>query len=285
VEAAVSGAADVAVLGAAGQTGRRVVRALARRGANVRAVVREARPAAEQPEAADVEAADLGDAAALTGALAGAGAVYHVPPAFSAQEVAFGANVIAAARAAGVRRVVYHSVLHAFTPSMPHHRRKAEVELALRESPLTWTVVQPAMYAQTPLQFLDPARTQLTAPFDPDQPFTPVDLEDLAEAVATVLLDTGHDFATYELAGPETVGLAGMAAAMARVLGREVPLRRVPAAGAAGRTGAPADMRAMLEHYDAHGLVGNANILRMLLGREPTGFEDVMRRELAGQTS
>jgi uncharacterized protein YbjT (DUF2867 family) len=266
-------AAGVAVVGAAGQTGRRVVGALSRQGAAVRAVVRDGAQAERVPDAASIAVADLTDAAGLTAALDDAAAVYYIPPAFAAQEVAFGSNVISAALAVGLPHLVYHSVLHAPTPAMPHHRRKAEVELALRESPLAWTILQPAIYAQTALQFLDLAGGQLNAPFDPRQPFSPVDLEDLAEAAVRVLLEDGHAFATYELAGPDRIGLAGMGSTISGVLGRSISIQRVA-------PDVQPDMRAMLDHYDAHGLVGNPNVLRMLLGREPASFAEVMRREL-----
>ena len=39
-------------------------------------------------------------------------------------------------------------------------------------------------------------------------------------------------------------------------------------------------MTKMNAHYDAHGLVGNPNVLRWLLGREPTRFAEFVRREL-----
>ena len=130
--------------------------------------------------------------------------------------------------------------------------------------------------------FLDAGKGQLTAAFDPHQPFTPIDLEDLAEVAAAVVLDDGHAFATYELAGADRIDLAGMASVIGQVLGRSVSVVRVPAAEVASGGRAPADIQAMLDHYDQHGLVGNANVLRMLLGREPTPFARVIRRELAG---
>jgi hypothetical protein len=76
-----------------------------------------------------------------------------------------------------------------------------------------------------------------------------------------------------------------MAAAMSHALGREVAIRSLPSAVVAGVAAlnfgprALFDVKAMLDHYDAHGFVGNANILRMLLGREPLPFVDVMKRE------
>jgi NAD(P)H dehydrogenase (quinone) len=188
---------DVAVIGAAGQTGRPLVRALSRRGAKVKAVVRRMEQAGQTPEAIAVEAVDLSDVAGLSKALDSARAAYYIPPVFNGREEKFGANVASAALASKLPRLVYHSILHAPTPAMPHHRRKSAVELALRESPLCWTIVQPAMYAQTPLAFLNAERTQLSAGFNPHRPFTPIDLEDLAEAVATVLLEDGHAYVTY----------------------------------------------------------------------------------------
>ena len=277
---------DVAVLGAAGQTGRRLVRALARRGARVRAVVHRMEQAETTPEAAAVQALELQDMAALTTALQDVAVAYYIPPTFDADEEEFGANMINAALMAKLPRLVYHSVLHSATPAMPHHHRKSMVELALRESPLTWTIVQPAMYMQTPLAFANAERTRLTVGFDPHRLFTPIDLEDLAEAVAAVLLDSGHEFATYELAGAERIDLTSMAATLTRVLGHEVAIQRMPSAVVASvaalRMGPSAArvLKAMLDHYDAHGLIGNANVLRMLLRREPTAFAAAMTRDL-----
>ena len=39
-------------------------------------------------------------------------------------------------------------------------------------------------------------------------------------------------------------------------------------------------MRIMNEHYTAHGLIGNGQVLQFLLGRKPNGFADFVRREL-----
>jgi hypothetical protein len=36
----------------------------------------------------------------------------------------------------------------------------------------------------------------------------------------------------------------------------------------------------MNAHYSAHGLIGNPNVLRWILWREPTSFADFVTREL-----
>lgn len=64
-----------------------------------------------------------------------------------------------------VSRIAYHSVLHSNTLEMPHHIRKAGCERLLRHSPLSWTILQPAMYVQTALGFFDAEAGTLTPPF------------------------------------------------------------------------------------------------------------------------
>ena len=278
--------APIAILGAGGGTAKPLIAALQRRGAHVRAVVRRPEQAGGF---ADARVADLADRDALARAIEGVGVVHLIPPVFNDREPLFAANLIAAAEEVGVKRVVYHSVLHAPTPAMPHHRRKSEVELMLRESPLAWTILQPAMYMQTGFTFLNRATGAYTVPFDPDAPFTPIDVIDLAEAAAAVLTGEGHDYATYELAGTERITPGGMAVAIGEATGEMVQLSEVhpetfAAARAAGRgfdERQCSELLAMYRHYDGHGLLGNGNVLTMLLGREPACFTDVASRDLA----
>jgi uncharacterized protein YbjT (DUF2867 family) len=70
-----------------------------------------------------------------------------------------------------------------------------------------------------------------------------------------------------------------MARILGEVLGRPVTARAVPLEEmrAKARTAGLGEdrieqMTAMNRHYDAHGMRGNPNVLRMLLGREPTTF-------------
>lgn len=269
----------VAVLGAAGGTGRAVVDALLSRCVDVRALIH--RPAQESlfTSGVDCRVVELDDRATLIEALRGVDAAYYIPPVFNAAEERFGDNVIAAVEAAGLKRLVYHSVLHAPTPDMPHHARKARVELALRHSSLDWTIVQPAMYAQTPLAFLDIERGVLSPGFDVERPFNPISLDDLAEAVARVLTEEGHEFATYELAGSERLTFVDMARIISTVRGLPIeahaasPEALVDQVRTRGYAPAAAEeIGLMMAHYDRHGLVGNGRVLAMLLGREPKSF-------------
>src|SRR5688500_10022334 len=136
----------ITVTGAGGKTGRAIVRALASRGARVRAWVRREPQAAELRAlgAADVVSGDLHDPAALRAALDGARAVYHICPDVHPDEAELGRAVIQAARASGAEHFVFHSVLYPQTEAMAHHWQKLQVEAVVLESGLTFTVLQPA---------------------------------------------------------------------------------------------------------------------------------------------
>ena len=78
-----------------------------------------------------------------------------------------------------------------------------------------------------------------------------------------------------------------MAGILAQLLGRPIramgkPLDEFRREAAAA--GVPAErietLCLMNAHYDAHGLIGNPNVLRWILGREPTRFVDFVKREL-----
>ena len=115
---------------------------------------------------ADVVAADLRDPAAVEPLLAGAEALYLIWPNFDPGETDGATALLAAARRAGVARVVYHSVLRPQARSMPHHAAKDRVEEALDASGLRWRVLQPCAYAGN----LDAQLAEVAATGDPAQP-------------------------------------------------------------------------------------------------------------------
>ena len=278
----------IAVIGATGRTGRPLVGALERRGSRVRIVSRKPRQAGDVSETVEWCCGDLQDVASLVSALKDAAAIHYIPPSLDARDPDHVANIISAAGTAGVPRVVYHSVLHSNTPEMPHHIRKAVCERLFRHSPLSWTILQPAMYVQTVLGYLDQTAGLLSPPFGTEKPFTLIHDEDLAEAAAIVHTTDGHDFATYELAGAERLDCEAMAGQLSTLLGRSITTGKVDAevyvARFAERRGLTKDQAQerwlMFDYYDRHGLVGNANQLRMILGREPTRFIAAARQSL-----
>jgi uncharacterized protein YbjT (DUF2867 family) len=270
----------LAVIGAAGLCGRYLLEATQRAPLRVRAVVHglEGGERAAALGADDIAVADLAEPESVRRALKDADAVFMIPPAFHPDEDLFASTALQAAEQAGAHRFVYLSVLHPHTPGLRHHMRKANAEAAVRSSQLDWTILQPSMFAQTVLSTWGRAPAgQVPVPFDVHHEFSMIDLRELAEVAVKVLIEPGHDSATYELAGPaitlaEAIRLAGHARG-ADLRARTADWAQAPLPpGIANSPSQASDMRAMWQDYDRHGLHGNSNILRMLLGREPASF-------------
>jgi NAD(P)H dehydrogenase (quinone) len=275
----------VLVLGASGKTGRAVAAALVARGVPVRAAVRPGRePAA--PVGTTPVAVDLATGLGLDRALAGVRAAYHLAPNMHADEVGMAQRVAGAAVATGLDRLVFHSVLHPDDARMPHHRRKAEAEVVLRDALGEGvTVLRPAAYHQN---LVDQARAGLLqVPYSLDAPFSNVDLQDVAEVAADALMDA-HAGTTLDLAGPEVLTTRQLTEAAAVALGRPVSDSRMPLAdwvagpGAALSDQVRDDLLAMFGAYDEGGLVGDPTVLPALLGRASTTWATCMSRSAGG---
>ena len=280
----------VLVTGANGRTGRRVIAKLLAEGLQVRAFVRREEAARDMLAmgAADCVIGNLESVPDLQRAVAGVQKVVHICPPMHPQEDLIGKALVAAACNGGVELFVEYSVLHPVI-EVPHHRRKLEVEAALIDSGLPYVILQPARYMQH-LNVIWPEVLRdgrHVLPFSTQTQFSLVDLDDLAEAVLRVLTQPGHAYATYQLAGPECLSMQDCALRLTRLLGRDIQAvardeeayRKIVEAA-----GAPAErietMLIMNRHYSAHGLAGNSNVLRWLLGREPTRYEAFVTREL-----
>jgi len=291
----------VLVTGAAGKTGRAVVRALVARGMHVRALIRRdvQELVVRADGAGEVVVGDLRDEASVGRAVRGASAVYHICPNVQPDEVAIGRRILAAARAGRIERFVYHSVLHPQTQAMPHHWQKLLVEESIVESNLAYTILQPASYMQNVLAGLDRIAQEgrYAVPYAPDTRLGMVDLDDVAAAAAVVLdgsanAGAAHYGATYELAGGEVLTQIEIAAVLTRVLGCSVAIEQVPAdvwAAGARRSGLGTyqveTLLMMFRYYERNGFWGSPNVLTWLLGRPPATFETVARRTLTHGTA
>lgn len=279
----------ILVTGAAGKTGRAVVKALAARGARVRAL-------AHRPEhagalmalgAAEVSVGNFEDARTLADAIACVQAIYHICPNVSPQEVAYAQAVVAAAQAHRVKRFVYHSVLHPQIEAMPHHWRKMRVEEFLFSAGFDLTVLQPTAYVQNILGAWRGivAEDVFRVPYPVETRLSLVDLEDVADAAALVLTQDGHSGAIYELVGTKPLSQTEVAAAIGAALGRSVraEAETVAAWEARARAGGMGEhervtLAAMFRYYANHGLVGNPNTLSWLLGRAPRDLVSFLGR-------
>lgn len=265
----------VLLVGATGHFAGLVLPELTQRGVTVRALVRTEAEAgdARQRGATETALGDLADPTSLRAAAAGVDGVFHINPAFAPHEAALGQNMVAAAKAAGVRKFVFSSVIHP-SLSLANHAAKRPVEEAVYESGLDFTVLQPAMYMQNfASSWPKVAETgQLAMMYSKQAKVCYVDFRDVAEAAALALTTDRLAYGTFELCAPGLVNGVATAALMSAALGRPVEATEIPAAEAAKML--PPALRegltAMNAAYDKYGFVGgNALVLRAILGREP----------------
>jgi uncharacterized protein YbjT (DUF2867 family) len=259
----------ILAVGASGHIAGLVIPALVQHGAIVRGLVR--RPAqvdiAKERGAAEVAVGDLLDAASLDAAMKGVDGVFHIGPVFAPDEIDMGKNVVEAAIRAGVRKLVFSSVIHPVL-SLPNHAAKAPVEEAFINSGMDFTILHPAVlfqnFAGSWSRIVEAG--VLAEPWSPETKSSRVDYRDVAEVAAIAFTEDRLAYGTFELCASGIYSRRDLAAILGEVLNRKI---EVGTLGADAFGDVPADMKAMFEHYNHHGLVGNPLSLRTILGREP----------------
>lgn len=248
----------VAVTGATGFVGRRLVDALPRCGVSVRPLLREAAGLAALP--GGVVVGDLRQPDGLTAALAGVDAVVHcagIAHAMSGRpeqdyidvNTDATARLAEAAQAAGVRRFVFLSSIRAQSgpscdailteadtprPTDAYGRSKLAAERRLAESGLDWVALRPVLVYGPGVKGNMAALVKLArSPFP--LPFAGIEarrsivaLDNLAGAVETVLKAPEPLRRPLIVADPEPLRLPDMLAAIRSGLGRRAGLFPVP---------------------------------------------------------
>jgi len=235
----------VLVTGPTGFIGPHVVHALRARELPVRALVRDrGRGSRLTAWGAELAAGDVTDPGSLRAALAGVEAVVHLvsiikgPRAAFEQIMAQGTrDLVAAARAAGVRRFVLISALgldEATKDRVPYFAAKWEMEKAVEASGLEHVIFRPSFVFGKDGGVLPTfVRLARFAPVTPivgpgTQRLQPIWVEDLAEYVAHALELPAAAGRTFELGGPDAPTWNEFWQRLKRVLGARRPSLHVP---------------------------------------------------------
>ena len=213
----------VLMIGATGRYASHVLPELKSRGVKVRALVRhkEDEAIALDRGADETVLGDLDDARCLISAAVGADGVFHVGPAFAPHESQMGVTMVDAAKAAGVRKFVFSSVIHPSVSKLTNHSSKRPVEEAIYESGMTFTVLQPALFMQTLENgWNDVLKTaRFSLPYSRRAKICYVDYRDVAEAAALAFTGDKLDNGTFELCAPGMFTRTEVAAIMSEAMG------------------------------------------------------------------
>ncbi len=212
----------ILLTGATGYVGRHLLQRLHALGRPVRCLVLPGDPSDPTGPGVEVVRGDLQDQARLQAGLTGAAAVVHCASLMlpnsadriQAVNVEGTRTLIQAARAAGVRRIVYLSAVSAvYAEKNSYGRSKAEAERLLAESGLEVTVLRPTMvYGPSgALHFAKLVETlrriPLVAPIvgSGAARLQPVFIGDVVDAIERVLDDPRTIGRTYNVSGATVV--------------------------------------------------------------------------------
>lgn len=279
----------IAITGASGHLGRLVVPRLraALPTTDIVALARSPEKAADLGVA--VRAADYDKPDTLDAALAGADTLLLISSSDIGRRVEQHTNVIAAAKGAGVKRIVYTSLLHADTSSLSLAIEHVATEAALKDSGLVHTVLRNGWYSENHTASI-PAALQagFFAGSAGDGRISAATRADFADAAVAVLAGEGHDGKVYELAGDAPYTLSELAAELSRQVGREIPYRNLPPAEyaallrEAGISDAYAEAIAQFDVDASTGaLFDDGRELSRLIGRPTTPLADAVAEALA----
>lgn len=279
----------IAVSGSTGHLGRLVLRHLAARSPGQPVVALARDPAKAADLGVPVRAFDYEKPDTLAPALAGVRTLLLISSSEIGRRAAQHRAVIDAARAAGVGRIVYTSLLHADTSPLSLAPEHVETEAALRASGIAHTVLRNGWYAENHTGSLKGALAHGALIGSAGEGrFSAAARDDYAEAAAVALLDDATAGQTVELAGDHAWTLGELAAELSRQAGRAVPYRDLPPddyAAALKGMGLPEVFARGLADWDADGsrgaLFDDGRALSRLIGRPTATLPQVVAAALA----
>jgi uncharacterized protein YbjT (DUF2867 family) len=223
----------ILVTGGTGTLGRLVTERLRTDGHEVRVLSRHSQP----------YAVDLREGTGLAEAVAGVDTIVHCATSARGGDDRAARNLISAAREAGVRHLVYISIVGVDQVPFGYYRTKFAVEKLIEESGLGWTILRATQFHDLVLQVLE-ASAKLPVLLLPagisDQP---VEVAEVADRLAELATGApGKDVPPAEgwgrvpdMGGPQVLTLAALARSYLGATGRSRRIVNLPLAGKAYR--------------------------------------------------
>ena len=277
------------VTGASGQLGRLVVQGLLERceATDIVAIVRDPGKAADLAAlGVEVRTASYEDRASLDAAVAGLDKLLLISSSEVGRRFPQHKNVIDAAKAAGVKQVVYTSAPKATTSALvlaPEHKATEEY---LAASGVPYTVLRNNWYTENYGQSVRSAKESgvLVAAAGGGR-VASASRADYAEGAAAGLTGEGHEGKVYEFTGDRAWDYRELAAAIAEVTGADCsykpvePKELAAAMMAAGLDEGTAGFVSALDANIAEGALAEATTdLSEVIGRPTTPLKETVKR-------
>jgi uncharacterized protein YbjT (DUF2867 family) len=269
----------ILVTGATGNVGGELVRALARAGEGVRALIRSDADRPRLPAGVEGVVGDLNRPETLVPALDGVRGV-HLLSGYADMP-----GLLAEIRRAGAERVTLQSSSAVPGGDMSNAVARYHIlsEAAVRESGIAWTFLQPNSFMSNALQWVPQlqAGDVVRAPF-PGVRVATIDPFDVAAVAMEALTSEVHEDRSYRLSGTESLLPADRVATLGAVLGRELRFQGQSdeEARAEMSVAMPAEYVDAFFSFFADGTLDESEVLptvEEVTGRPPRTFEQWAR--------
>lgn len=196
-------------------------------------------------------------------------------------------NVIDAAKQAGVKHIVYTSLLQADHSPLSIAAEHTATEADLKQSGLTYTILRNGWYTENYTATI-PAALANGAFYGAagEGKIASASREDYADAAVAVLTEAGHDNQTYELVGNNAYTLAEMATEISKQAGKAIPYIDLPESdyAAALEQAGLGSFAAVIARWDTDAkngaLYGEDKTLARLIGRPTTPMAETVKAQL-----
>ncbi|WP_405999987.1 SDR family oxidoreductase [Streptomyces sp. NBC_00829] len=227
--------APILVTGGTGTLGRHVVPLLREAGRTVRVLSRHGR---ESGDGIAYVTADLFRDEGIEAAVDGVEIVLHLAGGPKGDDVAT-ENLVRAASAAGVKHLVYVSVIGSDTLPLAWLRSKLNAERAIAGSGIPWTTLRAAQFHDLALTVVEKTAKLPVIPVPGGLRLQPVDAREVAARLVHLTLGEPAGLVP-DLAGPKVYGIAELSRGYLKARGKQrlmMPVRMPGKAGRAYRAG------------------------------------------------
>lgn len=280
---------NIGITGATGQLGRLVVKKLKEKVSPDTIVALVRSPEKARDLGVEARKFDYTQPQELVNALNGIEYLLLISGSEIGQRAQQHSNVIEAAKKAGVRWMVYTSLLHADRSTLSLAGEHLETEAALRESGIPHTLLRNGWYTENYTGSIPGALAGgAFLGSAGDGKISSAARLDYAEAAVAVLTGENQKGKVYELAGDTAYTLTNLASEISKQTGKEIPYKNLPESEYAKvlkSVGLPEGIAEAIASWDVSASKGDLydddHQLSTLIGRRTTPMAQTVKDSLA----